>query len=166
MKRQTTRRTLLAAAAFGAGLPLLASGVHAQETECDATVTATAPPVMFLGSGRPSGAPGALLTIYRFELAPGEVVPPHRHPGATNLHIEVGSMTYRLYEGEATILRGGTTTEPLEASGETLLETGDGIFYDADAVHEATNPGATSNRVLAVTLMDESQPATIPVDVT
>jgi quercetin dioxygenase-like cupin family protein len=166
----TTRRTFVAAAMTAIPAAAIAattprSFAFAQEVTTVATPELQDQPIMFLGAGRPASAPGHLLTVFRFELEPGQVVPPHRHPGVTNLHIEVGTMTFRLYEGAATVLRGGQIAEPLPAGTETLLETGDGIFYDFDAIHEASNPDPTPNRVLSVTLMDESQPATIPVDV-
>jgi quercetin dioxygenase-like cupin family protein len=117
-----------------------------------------------IGYGAPLSTPGHGLTVYRFTLPPGEVVPPHRHPGATILAIESGEMGYTLLRGTARVQRTETGGEELTPGAEAILRPGDSVFYDAETAHTARNPGTIPVLVLAVTLLASDQPATIPTD--
>ena len=61
--------------------------VAAQDEACAvppevATARAEGTTIEPIGYGAPVSTPGHGLTLYRFSLPPGEVVPPHRHPGS------------------------------------------------------------------------------------
>jgi quercetin dioxygenase-like cupin family protein len=171
MEGPTTRRTFLASgvlaglAGLGTGMPRASAG----EVDCgvpSAVATARAEGTTFepIGFGTPVSTPGYGLSVYRFSLPPGEVVPPHRHPGATILAVERGELGYTLLRGSASIQRTSVGSEELTPESEAILQPGDSLFYDADAAHTARNPGATPVLVLAVTLLAPDRPATIPTD--
>jgi quercetin dioxygenase-like cupin family protein len=166
-----TRRAVLASGVLAGwvgprlGMPHAA----AQEDTCAvppavATARAEGITVEPIGFGAPVSTPGHGLTLYRFSLPPGEVVEPHRHPGATILAVESGELGYTLLRGKASVQRKETGGEELTPGGETILRPGDALFYDADAAHTARNPGSIPVLVLAVTLLATDQPATIPTD--
>ena len=141
----------------------------AQEDDCavpSAVATSRAEGITFepIGYGAPKSTPGHGLTVYRFSLPPGEVIPPHRHPGATILSVESGEMGYILLRGTASMLRKETGGEELSLGTETVLRPGDSIFYDAETAHTARNPGGVPVLILAVTLLATDQPATISTD--
>jgi quercetin dioxygenase-like cupin family protein len=167
----TTRRTVLAAGIMAGLTGPWAASHHAaaEEGACEdpaavATARAERTTIEPIGRGNPVSTPGHGLTLYRFSLPPGEVVPPHRHPGATILAVERGELAYTLLRGTVAVQRGGAGAGDLTPGTETVLRPGDAIFYDADTAHTARNPGETPVVVLAVTLLATDQPATIPTD--
>ena len=172
----TTRRGAIASGALAGliGLHALATPRRgtAKDDSCEpaplplevATARAERTTVEPIARGAPLSTPGHALTLYRFTLPPGEVVPPHRHPGPTILAIEAGAMRYTLLRGTATIQRGSFGGDEMAAGEEIILRPGDAVFYDAETAHTARNSGDEPVVVLAVTLMATDQPATIPTD--
>ena len=119
-----------------------------------------------IAEGLPLNAPGQGMSLYRFTMPPGEALPAHSHPGATLLQIEAGEMSYTVVRGQVrfwTRDADGKRMDRLVTAGETMVfGPGDAIFYDADTAHSAVNPGDVPVAVIAVTLLDTSQPQAIP----
>jgi quercetin dioxygenase-like cupin family protein len=174
-KRITRRVALVAGAVAGLGGSRWspASGrIAAQDASCEAdalppdVATARAERTTFepIAVGAPLSTPGHTLTVNRFTLPPGEVVSPHRHPGATVLSIEAGEMGYTVLRGTATLQSAQFGGDPMPVGVETIMRPGDAVFYDAETAHTARNSGDQPVVVLAVTLLATDQPATIPTD--
>jgi len=168
-KTRITRRGAVAAiaalGAFGAGrkrargAQVICDPVLPQGEEDRVTYTPIA-------EGLPINTPGQVMRLYRFTMPPGEALPNHSHPGATLLQVEAGGMSYTVVRGQVQLWRrdaDGKRTDRLVKVGETVVfGPGDAIYYDADTAHSAVNPGEVPVAVLAVTLLDTSQPQIIP----
>jgi hypothetical protein len=118
-------------------------GIVAQE----ATPAAGAIVPELLGHGLPIAAPGFDLSLYRVTFGAGAVLPPHTHPGASVVYVESGTLGFTSLEGEAWLMRAGTTATP-EAQGELLahdtevtLEAGDALFFPDEHGDSAYNAG-------------------------
>ena len=132
---------------------------------------ATPPPAsvgvttQILGSGRPDAAPGQSLGARRNTFAPGGFVPPHMHPGALVLHVEVGELTYTVIEGTVQIQRAASAgtpgpTEQLGPGQETVLRAGDWLF-EQGVVHSARNATSGETVVLVASLTAADMPFTM-----
>ena len=113
----------------------------------EATPAAGAIVPELLGHGLPNAAPGFDLSLYRVTFAAGAVLPPHTHPGASVVYVESGTLGFTSLEGEAWLMRAGTTATP-EAQGELLahdtevtLEAGDALFFPDEHGDSAFNAG-------------------------
>jgi len=138
----------------------LAPGTIAQE----ATPAAGEIAVEVLGHGLPQAAPGFDLSLYRVTLEPGAVLPPHTHPGASVVYVEAGTMAFTSLEGEAWLIRAGTTAAPA-AQGELLvpdtevtLSAGDALFLPDAHGDAAHNAGEDPLVVLLANLHTEGEP--------
>lgn len=166
----TTRRGAVAALAGLGGFGSSRKPVQsAQDDVCTAGLPVGADERVTLtpiAEGVPLDVPGHALRLYRFTMPPGDALPTHSHPGVTMLQIEAGELSYTLVRGQVRLWTNdadGVRTERLVTAGETVVfGPGDAIFYDADTAHSAVNPGDVPVAVLAVTLLDTSQPQAIP----
>ena len=83
----------------------------------------------------------------RFTFQPGAEIFPHSHPGTTVDGVVAGRFGWTLLAGTAHVVRGvgsgGTSPgEVLTGPGtEVILEVGDAISYEEDAVHTARGAG-------------------------
>ena len=116
-----------------------------------------------LASGMPSDAPGKVLQIERFTIAPGAAIPTHVHPGAYLIYVETGEFGFTVIQGEALITRAGSTTpETIAAGTEVIGHPGDVIFENAGVVHSARNAGTDQVSVLTSALLEAGVPSLMP----
>jgi quercetin dioxygenase-like cupin family protein len=59
-----------------------------------------------LGRGLPAAAPGYALILQRVVYQPGDVVPPHVHPGAEVFYVDAGTFGLTILKGDAYVTRG------------------------------------------------------------
>lgn len=122
------------------------------------------------GTVVPASAKGQDLYLYTVVIPAGEAIAPHTHPGAQLGHIQKGTLTYTVIDGEVTVIRDAGTaqesSEVIEAGTTTQLETGDTVIESKGMVHEATNEGSDEVQVLLASLFPEgaelSSPAPAP----
>ena len=122
------------------------------------------------GTVVPASAKGQDLYLYTVIIPAGEAIAPHTHPGAQLGHIQKGTLTYTVIDGEVTVIRDAGTeeesSEVIEAGTTTQLETGDTVIESKGMVHEATNDGSDEVQVLLASLFPEgaelSSPAPAP----
>ncbi|MGH2558892.1 MAG: hypothetical protein ACRDJH_07495 [Thermomicrobiales bacterium] len=117
-----------------------------------------------LGQSLPSAAPGQALWLLRVTFAPGAAAAAHTHPGATIYHLDSGTLTFVLVDGSATLHRAtGTEATPapeeIGLDEEIVLNAGDWISYEGDAVQIERNDGAEPAVILISNLRGEDEPA-------
>lgn len=117
-----------------------------------------------LGQSLPSAAPGQALWLLRVTFAPGAAAAPHTHPGTTIYHLDSGTLTFALVDGSATLHRAtGTEATPapeeIGLDEEIVLNPGDWISYEGDAVQIERNDGAEPAVILITNLRGEDEPA-------
>lgn len=121
-----------------------------------------------LGAGQPETASGQSLVLLRVTFEPGAEAAPHTHPGASVFYIESGEITFMLVGGVATLTPAGGTpdapsaTEELTAGSEVVLQGGDMVYYQADAVLAERNDGDESVVILISNLRGVDEPARLP----
>lgn len=149
---------LLAGGLFGASAANAQSG--------DATPTAT-PAVAreVLSQGEPSAAPGQILQLVRFVIAPHAKLPVHTHPGMQTAWLESGELTYTVVKGgPVAVTRAGAglgTPGPVEtlADGQTtVFHPGDSWAEPQGMVHFAENAGDAPVVILVASLLVEGAP--------
>jgi quercetin dioxygenase-like cupin family protein len=96
--------------------------------------------VEILGRGIPGGDGRAAMLI-RVTYAPGSSIAPHTDPGTGVWVVERGSIGFAVQEGEAQVVRAGTSAT-LGAGSEVVLDPGDTAAYGADNVHTSRNAGS------------------------
>ena len=169
----TLRRRVVTGAAVG--LLVLVLGTGALDGARGATPTPAAPTVpgmtTLLGRGLPAAAPGDALLLQRVSNQPGDVVPPHIHPGAETFYVESGTYAYTDLQGDAYLTRGiGATptaghaastppaAEQVPVGTEILLQTGDSLFQDRGVVHTIRVVGDAPASLLLARLFATDQP--------
>ena len=151
-------------------LGLLAAGRALTATAQDATPSGEMADVTLetLGSAPAADAPGMNLVLLRITLAPGVVVPAHRHPGQLVVTVESGTFAYTILGGAGQSMRAGAGTptagEVIEPGAEVTLGPGEWFVEDADVVHMDRNPGDEPAVVLVSGLVAADQPFLIPAD--
>jgi quercetin dioxygenase-like cupin family protein len=150
-------------------LGLLAAGRSLAGTAQDATPGGGAAPVTLetLGSAPAADAPGMNLVSLRLTLAPGAVVPAHRHPGQLVVAVESGALAYTILDDGRSLRAGAgtpTAAEAIEPGVEATLGPGEWFVYVADTAHLDRNPGGEPAVVLITGLVAADQPFLIPVD--
>ena len=124
-----------------------------------------------LGRGLPAAAPGYALLLQRVINQPGDVVPPHIHPGAETFYVESGTYAYTDLQGDAYLTRGiGATptaghaaatppaAEQVPVGTEILLQTGDSLYQDRGVVHTIRVVGDAPASLLLARLFATDQP--------
>jgi quercetin dioxygenase-like cupin family protein len=152
-------------------------------TACTGAAPSTAPAAMgepaspaptevikqVLGTTDPSTAKGQELYLYTVLIPAGAAIPPHTHPGPQLGHIEEGTLTYTVIDGEVTVLRAAGTpeesTETIEAPATTELHVGDTVIEEPGMVHGAANDGEATVRVLLSSLFPIGAELSSPVSV-
>ena len=158
--RKLTMFQVLALVVAAGALLLTAAG----RASADTTKSAAEPiSHAILGQGMPSGAPGQVLLLERYELAPGATIPTHTHPGAYVIYVESGDFGFTVVKGAAQITRAGSTSpEAIQAGPEVVGHQGDVFFENSGVVHSARNTGTTPAVVLTAALLAADQPALQP----
>jgi quercetin dioxygenase-like cupin family protein len=112
-------------------------------------------------------APGYYLQLVRVTFAPEASVAAHTHPGDTVTYQESGSHAFTVLEGEAHLVRAGTTTpeagpagEVMELNREYTIATGDALAFNAQTVHTARNPNSEPAVLLEAQLREVGMPLT------
>lgn len=109
-------------------------------------------------------APGETLSLTRYIIPAGAVLPVHYHPGVQMASVEAGTLTYHVIEGEAFVIRADGTLETI-VSGETVeLAEGDSWVEPEGMIHFAENRTDGDVILISTALLDSDEPATILVD--
>jgi quercetin dioxygenase-like cupin family protein len=157
--------TLMAGGVFGL------SGVAAQSNPATPTPT---PSVVreVLSQGEPSSAPGQVLQLVRFVIAPHAKLPVHTHPGMQTAWLESGDLTYTIVKGgPITVNRAGDgngTPGPVESLGEgqtTIFHPGDSWAEPKGMVHFAENAGDVPVVILVASLFPDGAPPSTVIQV-
>ena len=130
-----TRRAVIGGASALA--VALASGHRIGAAAQEATPTADPIGVdgSLLGAGVPTAVPDMELMLGRTTMAPGGVLPPHRHPGPFVIAVDAGTWGYTPQQGRVQLTRaaaGGSPTPAEEAplGVELILSKGDFLFLE------------------------------------
>lgn len=119
-----------------------------------------------LVAATPESAPDQRLELVRYVIEPGTTLPAHIHPGTQLAWIESGELTYTVVRGEIRVERAAEngTPAPVEwlQSGETtVLRPGDAVIETEGNVHFGANHGTEPLVILAATLLETGEPASI-----
>lgn len=120
-----------------------------------------------LVEGSPEAADGQVLQLVRYDIPPGVVLPMHTHPGMQLAWIESGVLTYHVVDGGSIpVTRAAHDGTPeateLVAPGETTeLHPGDSVSELDGVVHYGENIGPDTVVILAATLLDPDEPASV-----
>jgi hypothetical protein len=112
----------------------------------------------------PPGAPGMVLTLARYTIAPGAILPPHLHPGLQLARIEAGTLRYHVVEGEVTLQRSvnaegvAAREERLTGPDETRLYPGDVVLEIGEMLHFGANDTDAPLVILATLLTPVGEP--------
>jgi quercetin dioxygenase-like cupin family protein len=162
-------KTLIAAAALifgglGGSLAIVSAG---QATPADATPEAAAAVERdVLSASEPESAPGELLELVRYTIPAGFVLPVHTHPGVQMATVESGTLTYHVIENGSVTVTRADGSELVVGPGETVtLEVGDAWVEPEGMVHYAENLTSEPVVLMATSLLEEGEPAAIPVNV-
>ena len=115
----------------------------------------------------PEAADGQVLQLVRYDIPPGMVLPMHTHPGMQLAWIESGVLTYHVVEGGSIPVgraaHDGTpeATEMLAPGETTELHPGDSVSEIDGVVHYGENLGSEPVVILASTLLDPNEPASV-----
>lgn len=116
-------------------------------------------------AGAPSDrAPGQTVYVARFTFQPNMSIFPHSHPGTTVLGVAYGTLGWTLMAGTAHVLRGaasgatGPAEDLTELNVETILNTGDAIYYEDDVIHTARGASDEATIVLGTLVLTAGQP--------
>lgn len=115
----------------------------------------------------PESADGQALQLVRYDIPVGVVLPMHTHPGMQIAWIESGVLTYHVVEGGSIRItraaHDGTpeATELLGPGESTELHPGDSVSEVDGVVHYGENLGPDPVVILAATLLDPNEPASV-----
>lgn len=117
-----------------------------------------------LGKGESAAAPGRTLLLARRTFAPGADSGAHPAPGPTVLYVDAGTVDFKVVDGAATVTRAGGGGEMIAAGSDSMLQTGDAVFYDQGVVHQVVNTGSEPAVTLESRLnpVDQGAPAATP----
>lgn len=158
------RSTWLACLTFGLVLfvlqttQALESGVYQATSESGSAVTREV-----LRAGHPINAPGEVLELVRYTIAPGTQLPTHTHPGMQVAYVESGELTYTVVVGNVEVQRTATAGTPgpvdVVKSGEaTVIHTGDSFVEVQGLVHNGRSTGTEPLVILVASLLTSDQP--------
>jgi quercetin dioxygenase-like cupin family protein len=109
-------------------------------------------------------APGETLSLTRYIIPAGAVLPVHYHPGVQMASVEAGVLTYHVVDGELPVTRADGTLLTV-VSGETVeLAEGDSWIEPKGMIHFAENRTDGDVILISTALLDSDEPATIVVD--
>ncbi len=120
-----------------------------------------------LVEGSPEAADGQVLQLVRYDIPAGVVLPMHTHPGMQAAYIESGVLTYHVVTGGSIPVTraahdGTPEASELIAPGETTeLHPGDSVVEIDGVVHYGENLGPDPVIILASTLLDPNEPASV-----
>jgi mannose-6-phosphate isomerase-like protein (cupin superfamily) len=131
--------------------------------------TPAAPAVVreVLQAGMPAAAPGQVLELVQYTIAPGTRLPAHTHPGMQVAYVESGTLAYTVLVGEVEIRRAGSAGTPgpvevLRPGREAMIHPGDGFVETEGLVHFGRNPGPDPLVILVASLFAAGQPPSHP----
>jgi len=116
----------------------------------------------------PPGAPGRLLTLVRYTIAPGAELAPHVHPGVQVASIVSGVLAYEVVSGTAVVQRDvdengvPATEEELVGPTETELRPGDVVIEEGSMLHYGANRTGEPIVILATLLTEGEELAVLP----
>jgi quercetin dioxygenase-like cupin family protein len=163
MKHRATKMIVLAlmlAAVLGMGGS--ANSLALQATPAPASGGATRE---IINEGYPGAAPGQVLQLVRYTIAPDTVLPVHIHPGMQVAVVESGTLHYTVIEGSVAVTRADGTTETLSSGQETDFNTGDRFVESEGMVHFGENRGIEPVVLLVSSLFAADEPPSTNVGV-
>ena len=117
-----------------------------------------------LGTAEPAGAAGQVLRLVRSTWAPGATVDAQTHPGALISFVDSGAHGFTLLEGTARVTRAAVAgtpgpTEEVAIGAEVVLNPGDVLVIDQEAVHSHRNASDGETILLEAQLYAADEPA-------
>ena len=117
-----------------------------------------------LGTAEPGTAPGQVLRLVRSTWAPGATVDAQTHPGALISFVDSGAHGFTLLEGTARVTRAAVAgtpgpTEEVALGTEVVLNPGDVLVIDEEAVHSHRNASDGETVLLEAQLYATGEPA-------
>jgi len=119
-----------------------------------------------LGEDEPDTATGETLALTRYTIPAGAELPVHTHPGVQIATVESGELTYHVVEGELYVTRADGTQETVTAGGTVVFEEGDSWIEPEGMIHYAENLTDEDVVLMATSLLESDEDATILVDAT
>lgn len=114
-------------------------------------------------SDEPATAPGEQLGLSRVIIPAGVKLDPHTHPGPQLSLITEGTLTYTVFQGQATVFRDAAGPDPKKeviTAGQTVeIHTGDSLLEPAGIVHTGRNDGKTPVVLYSTSLFTDGAPA-------
>jgi len=158
----TSWRRLAAALALTAALLAGAAGLTSAQDSATPAATPAAAVREVLVQSSPADADGQVLQLVRYDIPAGIILPEHTHPGVQEAYIEAGVLTYYVVSGGSIpVTRADGSTEQLNPGDSTELHPGDTVVEVPGVVHYGANLGTESVIILASTLLDPDQPASV-----
>lgn len=109
-------------------------------------------------------APGETLSLTRYIIPAGAMLPVHYHPGIQMAAVEQGVLTYHVIDGELPVTRADGTMEVI-TSGQTVeLAEGDAWIEPEGMIHYAENRTDGDVILISTALLSSDEDATILVD--
>lgn len=117
----------------------------------------------------PKGAKGYTLQISDVVIAPGDVLDPHFHEGTQTAHIDSGTLTYTVIEGEVPVYTGSPEEDPELVTeigaGDTFdIEPGMWVIEEAKDKHTAENATDEPIEISLTALLVDGAPASTPYE--
>jgi quercetin dioxygenase-like cupin family protein len=117
-----------------------------------------------LGTAEPAAAAGQVLRLVRSTWAPGATVDAQTHPGTLISFVDSGAHGFTLLEGTARVTRAAVAgtpgpTEEVAVGAEVVLNPGDVLVIDQDAVHSHRNASDGETVLLEAQLYAVGEPA-------
>lgn len=154
-RRSVAGATLLATLVIG-----LAGFTVTHERHAIATTVVASRDVLVEAS--PADANGQVLQLVRYDIPAGVVLPQHTHPGTQEAYIESGVLTYHVVEGGTIpVTRADGSADELGPGDSTQLHPGDTVVELPGVVHYGENIGPDTVVILAATLLDPDEPASV-----
>ncbi len=130
--------------------------VKSQETSSPNTYTQSVTREV-LASGYPTQDQKQILELVRYTIAPRAKLPTHTHPGMQVVHVEAGTLTFTVVEGEAKVTK-PNSTELILKKGKTIqLTVGDSLIESAGMVHYGENQTNKPIILLSASLFNANQ---------
>lgn len=114
-----------------------------------------------LASSDPAEASGEILSLVRYTIPPGAVLPVHKHPGDQMATVISGTLTYHVVaNGDVPITRANGTKETAHPGDTVMFNVGDSWVEPEGMIHYAENKTAQPVILLSSSLFAANEPPT------
>lgn len=147
-------------------LAMPTAAVFANDSTPTASTPTAAPSVVkdVLASSEAVEAPGESLSLARYTIAAGAVLPVHKHPGVQMATVESGVLTYHVVaHGSVTVTHTDGSTLLVNPGETVTLNVGDSWVEAEGMVHYAENLTSEPVVLMSASLFAENQAPTILV---